>query len=200
MGKQDRLKPKAVSIPDAAVSVYQAIYRRRMAWRFTDDPVPPEAIARLLDTAVWAPNHHLTEPWRFFVLEKDGETRRQVGELAYQRSLDEGGNRRRAEAMRDKVLTPPALIYAYSKPGDNEKTAQENYAAVCCAVQNMSLAAVAEGLAVTWETGRIARLPDLHKILGAKKKWQMVGVLLIGFPDEAPNPARTPAARYTWWL
>lgn len=200
MGKKDQVKPQGVDIPESAVSVYQALYRRRMAWRFKEDPVEREVLARLLDTAVWAPNHHLTEPWRFFVLEKEGETRRQVGELAYQHSLADGGNRRRAEAMRDKVLSPPALIYAYSKPGDNAKTAQENYASVCCAVQNISLAAVAEGLAVTWETGRITRLPDLPKVLGAKKKWQMVGLLMIGYPDEAPTPARTPAERFTWWL
>lgn len=200
MGKKEKVKPQGVTIPETAVSVYQAIYRRRMAWRFKDDPVERAVLARLLDTAVWAPNHRLTEPWRFFVLEKAGETRRRVGELAYQSSLEDGGNRRRAEALRDKVLSPPALIYAYGKPGDNAKTAQENYAAVCCAVQNIALAAVAEGLAVTWETGRLARLPNLHQVLGAKKKWQMVGLLMIGYPDEAPTPARTPAERFTRWL
>jgi nitroreductase len=194
-----QLRPDGVEIPDADVSVYQAIYRRRMAWRFKDTPVDQETINRLLETAVWAPNHQLTEPWRFFVLEKDTEARRQAAEAAYEFSL-EGGSRGRADAARQKVLEPPILIYAYCKPGDNDGVTWENYASVCCAVQNMSLAAVAEGLAVTWETGRTTRSPQLRKILGAKKQWQMVGALSIGVPDEELNPARTPVAQFTTWL
>ena len=197
--KADRLTPDSVEIPLTDLSVYEALYRRRMAWRFKDTPVDVQAINRLLDTAVWAPNHRLTEPWRFFVLGKDTEARQQAAEAAYEYSL-EGGNKGRAEAARQKVLEPPVLIYVYSKPGDNEGVTRENYASVCCAVQNMSLAAVAEGLTVTWETGRITRSPQLRKILGAKKKWQMVGALSVGVPDEELSPARTPASRFTTWL
>ena len=197
--KADTLTPDSVEIPATEVSVYEALYRRRMAWRFKDTPVDRETINRILDTAVWAPNHRLTEPWRFFVLEKDTDARQQAAEAAYEYSL-EGGNRGRAEAARQKVLEPPVLIFVYSKPGDNEGVTRENYASVCCAVQNMSLAAVAEGLTVTWETGRITRSPHLRKILGAKKKWQMVGALSVGVPDEELNPPRTPAAQFTTWL
>ena len=64
----------------------------------------------MLDTAVWAPNHRLTEPWRFFVPEKDTEARQQAAEAAYEYSL-EGGHRGRAEAARQKVLEPPNLDY-----------------------------------------------------------------------------------------
>ena len=60
---------------------------------------------------------------------------------------------RRAAAAREKVLAPPYIIYAYATPGPDEKTTRENYAAVCCAVQNIALAGAAEGLAVTWDTG-----------------------------------------------
>ena len=197
--RADRLTPDSVEIPATDLSVYEALYRRRMAWRFKDTPVDREAIYRMLDTAVWAPNHRLTEPWRFFVLEKDTEARRQAAEAAYEYSL-EGGNQGRAAAARQKVLEPPILIFVYSKPGDNDGVTRENYASVCCAVQNMSLAAVAEGLTVTWETGRITRSPQLRKILGAKKKWQMVGALSVGVPDEELNPPRTPAAQFTTWL
>jgi nitroreductase len=171
-----------------------------MAWRFKDAPVAREVVGRILDTAVWAPNHRLTEPWRFFVIEKNTETREKVTQLAYDHSLEGNGGKGRAEAARKKVLEPPVLIYVYSKPGDNEEATRENYASVCCAVQNMSLAAVAEGLTVTWETGRITRSPQLGKALGAKKKWQMVGALSIGIPDEVLNPPRTPVSQFTSWL
>ena len=197
--KAGKLTPDSVSIPANDLSVYEAIYRRRMAWRFKDTPVDREAINRILETAVWAPNHRLTEPWRFFVLEKGTEARQQAAEAAYEYSL-EGGSKGRAEAARQKVLEPPILIYVFNKPGDNDAVTMENYASVCCAVQNMSLAAVAEGLTVTWETGRTTRSPQLRKILGAKKKWQMVGALSVGVPDEELNPPRTPVSRFTTWL
>ena len=197
--EKTRLTPDSVSIPVNDLPVYEAIYRRRMAWRFKDTPVDRETINRMLETAVWAPNHRLTEPWRFFVLEKGAEARQQAAEAAYEFSL-EGGSRGRAEAARKKVLEPPVLIYVYCKPGDNDGVTRENYASVCCAVQNMSLAAVAEGLTLTWETGRTTRSPKLRKILGAKKKWQMVGALSVGVPDEELNPPRTPVDQFTTWL
>ena len=195
----DRLTPDTVGIPATDLTVYEAIYRRRMAWRFKDTPVDREAINRMLETAVWAPNHRLTEPWRFFVLEKDTEARQQTAEAAYEHSLEDG-NRGRAEAARQKVLEPPILIFVYHEPGDNDSVTKENYAAVCCAVQNMSLAAVAEGLTVTWETGRTTRSPKLREILGAQDEWQMVGALSVGVPDEELNPPRTPVAQFTTWL
>lgn len=195
----DRLTPDTVAIPATDLSVYEAIYRRRMAWRFKDTPVDREAINRMLETAVWAPNHRLTEPWRFFVLEKYSEARQQAAEAAYEHAL-EGGNRGRAEAARQKVLDPPVLLYVYNKPGDNDSVTRENYASVCCAVQNMALAGVAEGLTVTWETGGITRSPKLTTILGAKESWQMVGAISVGVPDEELNPPRTPVAQFTTWL
>ena len=195
-----KLRPDAIEIPETDTSVYEAIYRRRMAWRFKDEPVSREVVNRILDTAIWAPNHRLTEPWRFFVIEKDTETRRKVAQLAYDYSLEGTSNKGRAEAARQKVLEPPILVYVYNKPGDSEEVTRENYASVCCAVQNISLAGVAEGLTVTWETGRTTRSPKLGKALGAKKKWQMVGALSIGVPDEELNPSRTPVARFAIWV
>jgi len=64
------------------MSVYQAIYGRRSAWKFSDAPVDRMAIERMLDAAVWAPNHRLTEPWRFFVLGQGSPERLKAAELA----------------------------------------------------------------------------------------------------------------------
>ena len=69
-----------------------------------------------------------------------------------------------------RVLSAPAMIYAYSVPGPNEETTQENYASVCCAVHNMALAAVAEGLVLDWSTGGISKLPGLDGNVGSGRR------------------------------
>jgi nitroreductase len=165
-GQTTRITTEQAVIPHTQVSVYQALYDRRMAWKFKDEPVPKEAIERMLDAAVWAPNHRLTEPWRFFVLEKGSVARQKAADLAYEFALQRNNDPIRAERARQAVLEPPVLVYVYCVPGPHEEVSRENYAAVCCAVQNISLAGVAEGLAVTWETGGPTRHPNLRAILG----------------------------------
>lgn len=182
------------------VSVYHALYGRRMAWRFKEDAVRKSAVEQMLDAAVWAPNHRLTEPWRFIVLEKGGDTRRKVADLAYDFSMQRNNNPTRAEAARQAVLDPPIVIYVYCVPGPNEEVTQENYAAVCCAAHNISLAGVAEGLAVTWETGGPTRHPKLKETLGVEEEWIMVTMLSIGVAAETPSSRRTPATEFTRWL
>jgi nitroreductase len=182
------------------VGVYQAIYGRRMAWEFEDSPVSTSAIERMLDAAVWAPNHRLTEPWRFFVLQKDSPERLQAAELARETVLERSGDSRRAEAASQMVLDPPYVVYVYCVPGDNEDQTRENYAAVCCAVQNMALAGVAEGLSVTWETGGVTRAPGLKPLLGADEEWALATMLSIGVPGERTSSRRTPASQFARWF
>jgi nitroreductase len=188
------------AVPETNVSVYEALYRRRMAWNFSDQPVDKDALNRMLDTAVWAPNHRLTEPWRFFVLENGSATLQKVAGLAYDFAMQRSGNAQRAEATRDSLLNTPVVIYLYSAPGRDEEGTRENYASVCCAAHNIALAGVAEGLAVTWETGGPTRHPDLAKTLGAEDEWMLATMLSIGYPDEAPKSQRTPIAGFVQWL
>jgi len=153
MTQDNKLSSTTAAIPDTKVTVYEALYRRRMSWDFQDRPVAKEVVERMLSTAVWAPNHRLTEPWRFFVVNKDSGIRNILGDMAFEASMDRNNNPDRAEKTRQAQLDPPILIYVYTVPGTNESATTENYASVCCAVQNISLTGVAEGLAVTWETG-----------------------------------------------
>lgn len=181
------------------LSVYEAIHRRRMAWKFEDRPVPESTIDTMLDAAVWAPNHRLTEPWRFFVLDQDSPARRAAAEMARQAVLDRGGDERRADAGKAKILDAPCMMYVYCVPGQDEAATKENYAAVCCAVQNMALAGVSEGVAVTWETGGITRAEGIPELLGADPDWDLVTILFIGYPDEHPRSCRTPVTRFVQW-
>ena len=199
-GQASRITTEQAVIPRTRVSVYQALYDRRMAWKFKDEPVPREAIERMLDAAVWAPNHRLTEPWRFFILEKGSAARQKAADLAYESALQRNNNSARAERARRTVLEPPVLVYVYCVPGPREEVSRENYAAVCCAVQNIALAGVAEGLAVTWETGGPTRHPSLRATLGAAEDWIMVAMLSIGVPAETPSSRRTPVGEFVRWM
>ena len=113
--------------------------------------------------------------------------------------MERRGDPKRAETSRNSILDAPVLIYAYCVPGPNDETTQENYASVCCAVQNLALAGVAEGLAVTWETGGATRHPKLKETLGAEEDWALATMLLVGVPNEAPASFRTPATNYVHW-
>ncbi|MEK7806649.1 MAG: nitroreductase [Chloroflexota bacterium] len=195
-----RTSAEEVTIPEAKVSVYEALYRRRMAWQFKDWQVPRETLERMLATAVWAPNHRLTEPWRFFVLEKGGEARTKAADLAYEFSMERNNDSARAEAARRAVLDPPVVVYIYCVPGPNDEATKENYGAVCCAAHNVSLAGVAEGLAVTWETGGVTRHPKLRQVLGAEADWQMAVMLSIGAPATTPSSSRTEVSHFVSWV
>ena len=200
------LRSDEVQAPETTVSVYDAIYRRRMTKEHTDDPVADEVLRRLFDAAVWAPNHRLTQPTRFFALSKHSSVRQAVADLAWQVAHEKVVNpnpdqrRRAADASRDRVLNAPALAYVYSIPGDDDEVTRENYATACCAVQNMALAAVAEGLCLDWSTGGVTQHPDLAATLGASEDWTMVGALFIGRPKMLPNSRRTPSSEVVSWL
>lgn len=200
MTQNQRLRSGNVAPPATSVSVYEAIHGRRMNNEFSDVMPSREALQRMLDAAIWAPNHRLTNPWRFFVLEKGGVKRAEVAQLAYDNVYQRSGNDENAAGSRQRVLDAPALIYAYSIPGDSAEMTQENYAAACCAVQNLLLAAVAEGLAGDWSTGNTTKHPGLAAVLGAESDWTMVGALFIGQPARPSASLRTERDGVTAWL
>ena len=200
MTQTSRLRSGNVTAPESGVSVYEAIHNRRMNNEFSDVLPDRESLQRMLDAAVWAPNHRLTNPWRFFVLEKGGEKRAEVAQLAYDNLFGRSGNHENADGSRQRVLDAPALVYVYSVPADSEEMTQENYAAACCAVQNLLLAGVAEGLAGDWSTGNTTKHPQLAETLGGESDWTMVGALFIGQPSRPSASVRAPADEVTAWL
>lgn len=196
----DKVSSDAAVAPPTQMSVYEAIYRRRMAWKYKDTPVARETMERMLDSAVWAPNHRLTEPWRFFVVQKGTDTHQKVADLAYEHQMGRFDNQQRAEATRQAVLAPPVLVYVYNTPGQSEDATRENYASTVCAAYNVSLAGAAEGLTVTWETGGATRHPKLKEMLGADEEWELATMLSVGEPDEEIVTRRTPVQHFVKWL
>ena len=195
-----------IEIPYTPVSVYQAIFERRMTNQFTADSVSRGALERILGAAHWGPNHHLTEPERFFVFSGDSDVRDEVADFAWQEKYESVSNpnpdqkKKSADDARNRVLSAPALVYVFSVPGEKEEITRENYAAVCCGVQNAALAAVAEGLALTWSTGSATTHPRLRETIGADSDWEMVGAMFIGKPEVLPKSYRTDPSERIYWL
>lgn len=185
------------------MTVLDAIRARRSIKQFTDRPVSREEIEQLLDAAVYAPNHRLTQPWRFYVL---GPQARH----AYGAALGERKGRRAPDAdvarrVRDKVASEhaavPWIIAVAVVPEDNPEIREENYAAAMMAVQNILLTAAALGLGGHIRTGAVMDDPAARSAAGVAEGERIIAVVNIGEPAELPPPKeRTAAAALTTWL
>lgn len=173
------------------MNVNEAIRSRRSIAKFLDKPVPPAALERILTAGIWAPNHHLTEPWRFIIL--GPRTRRglagRYAELRMEKAPPEATERRariREESERKFMAIPTMVAVATLQEGDDQRR-REDYAAVCCAIQNVQLAAWAEGVGVKWSTGPIIRDPLAYDLLDvAPIRYEIVALLYMGYPAEIP--------------
>ena len=168
--------------------------------------MPRALIERILQSAVHAPNHRLTEPWRFhvFVGKGRGELARVRAEIARLQAEAEGEDEEMAAGRisreRKKAFRAPVVIAVICEAGRDEVETLENYAACAAAVQNMLLTAHALGLGVMWRTGSVAYHDHMRKFLGLKEGDTVVAHLYIGYPDMDERPRRRqPAREKTVW-
>jgi nitroreductase len=182
--------------------VSDAISNRRSIKRFTSRAVTREEMETLLGAAVAAPNHRLTQPWRFYVLGPDARQ-------AYGLALGERKARKleapeAARAMRDTVAAEhralPAMLVVAIADNENPEIREEDYAAVMMGIQNLSLAAVALGLGTHVKTGAVMGDPAARAAAGVKDNERIVAVVNIGEPaDVPPGKTRQPATAFTTW-
>jgi len=148
----------------------------------------------------------MTEPWRFYVLSRGGKAQERIADLTYEWTLGNTLNPNperaiaSAESARQELLNSPALVFVYSLLGDSEEIAEENYSATSCAIQNLMLAAHANGLGVGWSTGKPTRHPDIGQALQADPNSRVVGCLYIGYPEKLPESRRKNIPDVTSWL
>lgn len=188
------------------MDVIRAIETRQSIGRVKQDPVPKELIERILESAVHAPNHRLTEPWRFHVFtgKGRGELARVRAEIARLQAEAEGESEEMAAGRisreRKKAFRAPVIIAVVSKAGRDDVETLENYAACAAAVQNMQLTAHALGLGTMWRTGPVAYHDRMREFFGLKEGDTMVAHLYVGYPDMRERPRRREAAheKTTW--
>ncbi len=169
------------------MDVHTAIRERRTIGRFSDRPVTREQIERLVEAAIWAPNHRNTEPWCFHVVA--GAAREEMA-----RVVGAGLNEGAARAALSKLTRAPAFIVISQLRQEEDPILDlEDYAACSCATQNLLLAAHAEGLAAKWSTGMLAQYPAAKKHLGLAPIDRIVAYIYLGqAADGVPEAKRQP--------
>ena len=188
------------------MDVTEAIEKRQSIGRFMQDPVPKEKIEQVLESAIHAPNHKITEPWRFHVFEGKGrgEFARARAETARLMAEEEGEDEElvpgRVSRERKKAFRSPIVVAVISLAGRDEVETLENYGACCAAVQNMQLMAHSLGIGSIWRTGPVAYHPRMREFFGLEEGDRIVAYLYIGYPNMgARRRRRRPAGELTVW-
>jgi len=182
---------------------------RRTVKQFLPQPVTRATLEELIELAIWAPNHRLNEPWRFYVL--GDSARAQLAQIAggitQRKVLGAGGEAAVAERKGADAeaawRTVPTLLYITYMTDKNPEISLENYGAVCCAIQNLTLAAHAIGIGTSWSSGAVAAAPELKALVGANEAEQMAGIIRVGYLDPSLAPGssrRSPGHTVTRWI
>jgi nitroreductase len=157
----------------------EAIRSRRTHKAYGAEPVDRATLDELLDLARWAPNHHLTNPWRFRVL----------GPGALQRLKDAAD----AEAA-GKLDRAPTLVAVSVLQNGDPVADEEDLCAAACASYIVLLAAHGRGLAGYWRTPAVLRTAEGRAALGIGDDERAIGLLHLGparqdqrAPDRAPR-------------
>lgn len=164
----------------------QAIRSRRTHKAFAREPVPRETLDELLELARWAPNHHLTNPWRFRVL----------GPEALERLKLAAGPEGAA-----KLDRAPTLVAASSMRSEDPVQEEEDLLATGSAVYTVLLAAHARGLAGYWRTPGVLRTAAGAVAVGIPQDERFVALIHLGWArQEKEPPERAPVSEVVTYL
>jgi nitroreductase len=163
-----------------------AVRTRRTHKAFRSEPVADDTLRELFDLARWAPNHHLTNPWRFRVL----------GPASLARLKDAAG----AEAA-PKLDRAPTLVAVSVVRSEDPVQAEEDLCAAAVAAYLVLLGAHDRGLAGYWRTPAVLRSEAGREALGVPAEEHLIGLLHLGHGrQEQRAPDRAPAEDVAAWL
>ncbi|GGS71963.1 nicotinate-nucleotide--dimethylbenzimidazole phosphoribosyltransferase [Streptomyces badius] len=197
--EQPAATPPAPGYDDAEREAVLRVMRERRDIRngFRSDPIPHEVLLRVLEAAHTAPSVGHSQPWDFVVI-RSAETRRSMHELAqsqrdaYAKSLPKGRAKQFKELKIEAILDTPVNIVVTADPtrggrhtlGRHTQPQMAPYSSAL-AVENLWLAARAEGLGVGWVSFFDER--EMVRALGLPEHLEVVAYLCVGYVDEFPE-------------
>jgi nitroreductase len=168
-----------------AMELEEAIRTRRTHKVYGAEPVDRATLDELFELARWAPNHHLTRPWRFRVLGPEARERLKAC------AGPEAGKLDRA---------PTLVVASVMQTGDPEQD-EEDLCSAACAVYIVLLAAHARGLANYWRTPAVMRTEEGCAAVGLSDDERFLGLIHLGPKrQEQPPPERPDTAEFVTYL
>ncbi|MDK3156417.1 5,6-dimethylbenzimidazole synthase [Kamptonema cortianum] len=174
---------------------YRVLYSRRDIRKFKPGRVPDDVVERILCAAHAAPSVGLSQPWRFILI-RSPETRARVKELfasvnaAQSGRIDDPARRELYDSLKlEGILESDFNLAVVCEPPPEDRFTlgagtipQTIRDSVCLAIQNLWLAARAEGVGVGW----VSILPEgrMEDILGLPARAELVAYLCVGYPEE----------------
>jgi nitroreductase len=161
------------------VELEEAIRTRRTHKAYGSEPLDRATLEELLELGRWAPNHHLTNPWRFRVL----------GPGALARLKEAAGPQDAGKLDRAPTLVAVSVVRSGDPVAD-----EEDLCAAACAAYIVLLAAHGRGLAGYWRTPAVLRTPEGRAALGIGDDEHAIGLLHLGpARQDQRTPERAPA-------
>jgi nitroreductase len=169
--------------------IAERIRTRRTTKLFLRQKVSKRLIREAIEVARWAPNHHLTEPWHFYLLGPDTieACAKLIGDLVRETKGDE-----ELAAFKERsARSMPGWLLVTCRRSDDELREREDYAAVCCAIQNLTLYLAEADVACKWTTGLVTRDQRLFDLIGIDAAEEfVVGLIWYGYPKTLPTQSR----------
>jgi nitroreductase len=167
------------------MDVDEAIRSRRTHKAYKPEPVERATLEELFELAEWAPNHHLTAPWRFRVI--GPQTLEQLKQAA-------------GPAAAAKLDRAPTLVVTSAKLSGDPEQDEEDLHATAIAAYIVLLGAHARGLAGYWRTPSVLRTPEGRAAVGLPDDERFVGLLHIGHAVQEQKPPERPPQRAAEFL
>ncbi|MEE8321352.1 MAG: nitroreductase [Gammaproteobacteria bacterium] len=175
------------------VSISDIIRSRRTIHNFKRSPVPEhKMILKAIDLARWAPNHHVTEPWHFYLLGQETADRicRLNADITRERKSE-----RAAEIKLNRWRQVPGWLVLTCMNSDDPIREREDYAACCCAAQNLMLLLWDEGIGIKWTTGDVTKDDRFYELINVERQREtVVGLFWYGYAEVIPDVKRKPVA------
>ncbi|MEE8345258.1 MAG: nitroreductase [Woeseiaceae bacterium] len=166
----------------------ERIRGRRTIKLFLQTPVSRQVILDAIEVARWAPNHHVTEPWHFYLL---GENAMKANAKLIRQITAEASDVKKADFKAKAATEIPGWLVVTCKRSEDEVLQREDYASCCCAMQNLMLYFSEAGVGSKWATGAIVEDKRFFDMLGADQEQEfVVGVLRYGYPKTIPIQSR----------
>lgn len=170
----------------------ETLQSRRTIELFLQTPIPERLVRDAIEAAIWAPNHHVTEPWHFYSL--GNETKERCLDLC-QAIVTQKASEKAGEFKRNSWSEKPGWLVVTCLISDDELRQREDYAACCAAIQNLMLFFWKAGVGCKWTTGDITRDARFYEIIGIDgAKETVVGLIWYGYPKLTPTQSRKAVA------